>query len=301
MRTLILGMGIQGNKRKKYCEKDFIGFVDPFNPEANYKDIKDVPIQTYDAVLACIPDDPKFEIINYCLDNNKHILVEKPLILDESKFKLIKNKIEVSNALCYIAYNHRFEPHFVKMKNLLETNILGSIYNVRMFYGNGTAQLVRDSIWRDEGKGVLSDLGSHLLDICNFWFGSKINYKNWKIVSCNNFENRSPDHCILINSDKDFQIELEMTMLMWKNNFTCDILAEKGSVHIESLCKWGPSKFILRKRKYPSGIPNEEQSIIINSDPTWLDEYKHFKELICNQSKMDINWHNNLNTILNYL
>ena len=33
-----------------------------------------------------------------------------------------------------------------------------------MFYGNGTARLVRDSAWRDQGAGVLPDLGSHLLD-----------------------------------------------------------------------------------------------------------------------------------------
>ena len=27
---------------------------------------------------------------------------------------------------------------------------------------------------------------------------------------------------------------------MWRNHFTCDVLAENGSAHIESLCKWGP-------------------------------------------------------------
>ena len=293
-------MGVQGQKRKLYCQQDFIGFVDPFNDDANYKDINEVPIDLYDSVLACIPDDPKLDIINFCLDNNKHILVEKPLIIDEYSFELLKQKIQSSTSVCYIAYNHRFEPHFIRMKNLIDTDVLGNIYTVRMFYGNGTAQLVKDSRWRDNGKGVLTDLGSHLIDTCNFWFGSKINNKTWKIVSYKNFENKSADHCILINSN-DYQIELEMTMLMWKNHFTCDILAEKGSAHIESLCKWGPSKFIFRKRKYPSGIPDEEQNIIISSDPTWENEYNHFKNLISSKTKLDIDWHNNLNQILNYL
>ena len=40
-----------------------------------------------------------------------------------------------------------------------------------MFYGNGTARLVRDSDWRDQGSGVLHDLGSHLLDTVAYWFG----------------------------------------------------------------------------------------------------------------------------------
>ena len=46
--------------------------------------------------------------------------------------------------------------------------VLGGIYRCRMFYGNGTARLVRDSAWRDDGAGVLPDLGSHLLDTARF-------------------------------------------------------------------------------------------------------------------------------------
>ena len=55
------------------------------------------------------------------------------------------------------------------MKDLIESKKLGSIYYV-MFYGNGTARLVRDSKWRDTGLGVLSDLGSHLLDTLHLVF-----------------------------------------------------------------------------------------------------------------------------------
>ena len=41
-----------------------------------------------------------------------------------------------------------------------------------MFYGNGTA-FSKESKWRDKDKGVLTDIGSHLIDICFFWFGQK--------------------------------------------------------------------------------------------------------------------------------
>ena len=74
-------------------------------------------------------------------------------------------------AICYTAYNHRFEPHFIRMKEAVESGILGRIYLCRMFYGNGTARDVRNSPWRDRGAGVLPDLGSHLLDTALFWFG----------------------------------------------------------------------------------------------------------------------------------
>ena len=76
-----------------------------------------------------------------------------------------------NRAVCYTAYNHRFEPHFVRMRDVDRVGRLGEIYRCRMFYGNGTARLVRDSAWRDQGAGVLPDLGSHLLDTALFWFG----------------------------------------------------------------------------------------------------------------------------------
>ena len=62
------------------------------------------------------------------------------------------------------------------MKKLIESKKLGKIYNCKIFYGNGTSLLVKKSKWRDKGKGVLNDIGSHLLDLCLYWFSDKINF-----------------------------------------------------------------------------------------------------------------------------
>ena len=48
-------------------------------PRPNIGRIEDVPLSSYDAVLACIPDEPKIEMLEYLLGNGKHVLVEKPL------------------------------------------------------------------------------------------------------------------------------------------------------------------------------------------------------------------------------
>jgi hypothetical protein len=66
---------------------------------------------------------------------------------------------------------------------------------------------------------------------------------------------------------------------MWRNHFACDLLGEKGSAHIESLCKWGPSTFIHRSRVRPSGRPSETAVTLVEEDPTWAAEYDHFKKL----------------------
>ena len=287
MRVIVVGLGVQGNKRKHFSGNDFIASVDPLNINANYRTIEEVPLNEYDAVLACIPDEPKYEIVKYCLENNKHVLVEKPLwaIDDQQIIELeqlaIKNKV-----LCYTAYNHRFEPHFIKMRDLIVSGKLGQIYSCRMFYGNGTARLVRESNWRDQGDGVLPDLGSHLLDTCRFWFGN--NLDSFSLASYSRFENQAPDHAVVQSENSLPRINLEMTLCMWKNHFTCDILAEKGTAHIESLCKWGPSIFTHRTRILPSGRPNENIETIVKSDPTWEAEYKYFKEQINKGTPTDL-------------
>jgi len=285
MRIVIVGLGIQGQKRKLVAGEDVVTSVDPVNQDAKYKSIFDVPLDLYDAALLCIPDEPKLEIIQYLLSNKKHLLVEKPLFSPSiEKLKHLKSLALKNKVACYTAYNHRFEPHFIRMKKLLDSKKLGRIYSVRMFYGNGTAQLVRESSWRDKGFGVLNDLGSHLLDTVLFWFDKK--FEKFTIESASRFENKTYDH-INFSAETEPLLKFEISLLSWRNHFYADIFAEKGSAHITSLCKWGPSTFTLRDRKYPSGRPDEDSVILIQQDPTWNDEYQYFKE-ICKLAENNI-------------
>ena len=278
MRVVVAGLGVQGHKRRRVAGADFVTAVDPVNTEAEYRRIEDVPLSAYDAVLACIPDEPKVEMLGYLLGNGKHVLVEKPLwAADDKDIERLAALAKQKRAVCYTAYNHRFEPHFVRMRDLVTSGRLGAIYRCRMFYGNGTARLVRDSQWRDQGAGVLPDLGSHLLDTARFWFGDV--GEDFSVISSRCFENRAPDHVVLGSHGAVPQLELEMTLLNWRNHFTCDVFAEKGSAHISSLCKWGPSSFTVRSRVLPSGRPPEETVTLVQDDPTWEIEYEHFKEL----------------------
>ena len=279
MRVIVAGLGVQGYKRRKHAGKDYIASVDPVNKEAEYHNISDVPLNSYDAVLACIPDEPKVELIKYALANSKHVLLEKPLWAAQKDDIIQLEQLAIKNkVVCYTAYNHRFEPHFVQMRDLIASGKLGNIYSCRMFYGNGTARLVRDSEWRDQGGGVLPDLGSHLLDTCRFWFGTELG--EFRLIAAHNFENRAPDHIIISSEANQPRIELEMTLCMWRNHFTCDILAEQGTAHIESLCKWGPTTFSHRERVLPSGRPPETRITLVQEDPTWEAEYSHFKQLV---------------------
>ncbi len=281
MKTLIVGLGVQGNKRQFFANSDFVAGVDPDNPKAHYAHVQQVPLTDYDAALVCVPDEPKHEIIRYLLTQGKHVLVEKPLWTPrrEQLFEL-DALAQQKNLVLYTAYNHRFEPHIQEVSKHLRENQLGRLYRCRLFYGNGTAKLVNGT-WRDHGGGVLTDLCCHLLDLVDYWF--KQRDTNYVCASAERHENQSPDHVVVFNENKiprKINIQLEMSLLAWRNTFACDIIGEKGSLHINSLCKWGPSQLIYRQRVFPSGRPIEKSTTLIQTDPTWELEYRHFISLI---------------------
>lgn len=287
MRVIVVGLGVQGHKRRRFAGSDFVAAVDPVHPEAQYRSLADVPLVDYDAALVCTPDEPKVELLRHLLGNGKHVLVEKPLwAAGEPQLAALEALALEKGAYCSTAYNHRFEPHYVRMRDLIASGRLGRIHRCRMFYGNGTARLVRDSEWRDQGAGVLPDLGSHLLDTVNFWFGRPA--EDFRVISASRFENRAPDHVVIGSEGSTPKIELEMTLLMWRNHFTCDILAENGTAHIESLCKWGPSRFTVRTRVLPSGRPPEESVTLVQDDPTWELEYAHFRAACLEGRRTDL-------------
>jgi scyllo-inositol 2-dehydrogenase (NADP+) len=310
MRSIVVGLGIQGSKRLRIAGDEAAGTVDPINPKADFKTIFEVPLTSYDAALVCTPDDVKFELLNYLVKNQKHVLVEKPLLTKNSdEIKKLNLLAKENRVTVYTAYNHRFEPHFMALKKAIEGGSLGKIHMARFFYGNGTARDVRNSAWRDTGHGVLPDLGSHLLDTALFLFGGlqKMNQEKFAPWSFNTFENKSLDHFIFgseptkISEPRNNPLLIfEATLLSWRNSFTADVYGDMGSAHINSLCKWGPSTFTLRKRVLPSGKPDQDHHTLECCDPTWALEYDYFKKLcVTNATNLENDeW---INNTLNHL
>lgn len=277
MRVIVVGLGIQGRKRLAVAGAEAVATVDPVAPHATFPRVEDVPLDTYDAALVCTPDQAKLPILRYLLTHRKHLLVEKPVIAPSNEPLLeLKRLAEANRTVCYTAYNHRFEPHVVTLKRLLDSGELGQVYLAKFFYGNGTARDVRNSVWRDQDMGVFPDLGSHLLDWTLFLFGQPAT--DPRVLAAHRFENRAFDH-FRFGFDGRPSLDFEMTLLSWRNTFRCDIYAEFGSAHIDCLCKWGPSVYTVRRRVLPSGRPSETVERLEQPDPTWVAEYAHFKSL----------------------
>lgn len=268
MRIVIVGLGTQGINRRLSAKGECIATIDPDNPIADYKSLQELAINSYDAVFICTPDEQKYALVRYALVNKKHVLVEKPLMVTQlQQLEELDHLAKVHKLVCYTASNCKFEPYIVRLKNLLDSKVLGKIYNCRLFYGDSTA------------TSVLVDLGTHMLDVLHYLFGSKMETSNFTIISKKNFDNDTPDHVIFGDFSAGLNVEVELTALAWRHHFSCDIIAENGSVHLSSLCKWGSSSFLLVQRALPGENVLEENETLVQSDPTFDLEHEHFKQL----------------------
>lgn len=276
MRYLVVGLGNIGEKRRRVLADRCVATVDPYRADADWSSHLDVPSGSYDAAVLATPGDVKLDCVSYFLDAGKHVLVEKPLLFpDERAAADLRDLARRSGAIWYTSYNHRFEPHIVAMKELLDGGFVGSVYWARLVYGNGTVRNILGS-WRESGFGVLEDLGCHLIDLAELLLGSE--RRDFTARELRSFEAECFDHCVFSTPGGEVWIECSWTT--WKNTFSIDVHGSRGSIHMSGLSKWGPTELITRKRVLPSGVPEETREVLDSPDATWEQDLVEFEERV---------------------
>ena len=102
MNILVVGLGIQGNKRLKYFRpSDNVITYDPFNKNSDIQNLKDINIKKIESIFICTPVNQKEELIKYFINFNKNIFVEKPSLIDTKKLKILKKEIDKKISFLY--------------------------------------------------------------------------------------------------------------------------------------------------------------------------------------------------------
>ena len=274
MRYLLVGLGNIGGKRRAVLGDRCVATVDPFNPAADFRQPDQCPDERYDAAILAVPNDVKVRLMEYFLTRGKHVLVEKPLILDARTGEQLGRLARASGAIWYTSYNFRFEPNVVALKRHLDAGSIGRLYRVRMFYGNGSAGNIVGT-WRDSPLGILEDMASHLIDLTGFVFGRfGCDFRVWER---RRHELKGFDHCLLATSDRS--VTIECSFLSWKNRWRIEALGEEGALEMNGLTKWGRSELVILRRRRPSGVPDESREMAHGPDPTWAADIRHFEAM----------------------
>ncbi len=102
----------------------------------------------------------------------KHILCEKPLGLNSEEVKEMMAACEENNVKFGTALMARFHRHHVKVKEVVESGILGELVSLKAQWSFEYPEL---HVWRQEkklaGGGSFMDVGTHAIDILRFMSG----------------------------------------------------------------------------------------------------------------------------------
>ena len=115
----------------------------------NYKDVVD----KVDAVSIVVPTDMHYEVADYFIKNNKHILIEKPFVSNVAEAEKLEEKARDKDIILQIGHLERFNKPFSKLKDKVNNPLFIECNRISPFKIRGTE------------VNVVMDLMIHDLDI----------------------------------------------------------------------------------------------------------------------------------------
>lgn len=146
------------------------------------KDLKDVEVvgsleeiledSSIDLAVITTPSGLHYEMAKQSLLAGKHVILEKPMVVEAWEAEELIKIAEEKNLLLSVYHNRRWDNDFLTVKKLMDDGVLGEINTYQVHYDR-FRPMVRDR-WREKpgpGSGILFDLGSHLIDQALHLFG----------------------------------------------------------------------------------------------------------------------------------
>jgi predicted dehydrogenase len=116
-----------------------------------------------DAVYISTPVSTHYELVRRALDSGKHVLVEKPLATTVEHAESLAALAAAKGLTLMVGHTFVFSPPVRKVKELIDSGVIGPIYYVE------TTRVNLGLFQKD--VSVLWDLGPHDLSILNYWLG----------------------------------------------------------------------------------------------------------------------------------
>ncbi|MEA3495760.1 MAG: Gfo/Idh/MocA family oxidoreductase [Bacteroidota bacterium] len=129
------------------------------------------------AIYIATPPSSHAEYAIKAMKVGKAVYVEKPMALNYLQAKEMIRVSREQNVALFVAYYRRLLEYFIKVKELLESGVLGKItqFHLNLTKPLKTEKYLNKKPWRVipeiSGGGYFYDLGSHQIDILDFLFG----------------------------------------------------------------------------------------------------------------------------------
>ena len=131
-----------------------------------------------DGIIIATSPESRFKLAKQALENNKHLLLEKPVALTSEEIEELQRISLINNLSVCVDFEYRAVPLFLQTKKIIDENILGKIYLIKLDWLMGSrSDPKRAWNWyslKEKGGGVIGALGTHAFDMLNWFFGESI-------------------------------------------------------------------------------------------------------------------------------
>lgn len=142
-----------------------------------------------DVDLICITTPPKLhrEMAIAAVQNNKHVLCEKPMAMNVAEASEMTSSAEKSNVLALIDHELRFLPGRQHAYRMIRDGAIGKIRHAKTHFQaphRGDPNIPWNW-WSDEeqGGGALGAIGSHVIDSFHWFLGTEISRVSCQLQS----------------------------------------------------------------------------------------------------------------------
>ncbi len=130
----------------------------------------------HDQVQACVIASPTplhAEMVKQALNENLHVLCEKPLALNVEVAQKLADEAGAKNLILQIGHWRRFSPPWATAKRLLDTGVIGKPIMIRLSQWDANSPPASFCDVSVSG-GLAIDCGVHEYDLAEWFFGSPV-------------------------------------------------------------------------------------------------------------------------------
>jgi predicted dehydrogenase len=129
-----------------------------------------------DAVYICTPNSLHYEQIQLCLSYGKHVVCEKPMVANSEQVKELFAQARKAGCFLMEAEKTMFTPLNVKLKEMIESGVIGKLRAIRAEYSYQVLEEVDEDHWvLDKNMGGSAyDIGVYPISFSHYFANSKI-------------------------------------------------------------------------------------------------------------------------------
>ena len=186
----IVGAGHIGKRHAEMVsrnnESELIAFCDVKSHDELNTSQFNVPL--YSTIEELLNNHPEVDVVNICtpnglhsdqaiiaIENNKHVVVEKPIGLSKNKCEGVIFKALERHKQVFAVMQNRYSPPSVWLKDIVSNKIIGDVFMVQVnCYWNRDNRYYKKNGWKgtqDLDGGTLFTQFSHFIDIMYWLFG----------------------------------------------------------------------------------------------------------------------------------